>query len=122
VRHAGGDPAHAQAVDIAWADARGELRTVRARHVVLACFHRVIPFLCPEVPAAQVAALTLAPLRALIAGGAPALVPLAGFGVGFALPWLFGRLGDGDLIVYRGASAVGTPATGWFAAAAAPQP
>jgi spermidine dehydrogenase len=57
VRHVGGDPARAQAVDVAWADARGAVRTVRARHVVLACFHRVLPFICPELPGRQVAAL-----------------------------------------------------------------
>jgi len=57
VRHAGGDPRRARAVDVAWADAQGTLRTVRARQVVLACFHRAIPFMCPELPAAQVEAL-----------------------------------------------------------------
>jgi Ca2+-transporting ATPase len=72
--------------------------------------------------AAQVAALSLAPLRRLIAGGASALGPLTGFGVGFALPWLVGRLGGGELIVYSGVSARRTPATGCVAAAAAPQP
>ncbi len=53
----GGDPAHAPAVDVAWAAPDGTLHTVRAAHVVLACFHRVIPYLCPELPAQQVAAL-----------------------------------------------------------------
>jgi spermidine dehydrogenase len=56
VRHAG-DPAHASAVDVAYVGADGTTRTVRAGQVVLACFHRVIPFLCPELPAKQVAAL-----------------------------------------------------------------
>jgi len=42
---------------VSYADAQGALRTVRAGQVVLACFHRVIPFLCPELPAAQVDAL-----------------------------------------------------------------
>jgi len=57
VRHAGSDPKRAKAVDVTWADASGRLRVVRAGQVVLACFHRVIPFLCPELPAAQVEAL-----------------------------------------------------------------
>ena len=57
VRHVDGDVKKAQAVDVAYADASGALRVVRARQVVLACFHRVIPFLCSELPAAQVAAL-----------------------------------------------------------------
>jgi spermidine dehydrogenase len=57
VRHVGGDPRRARAVDVAWSDAQGTLRTVRARQVVLACFHRAIPFMCPELPATQVEAL-----------------------------------------------------------------
>ncbi len=56
VRHAG-DPAHARAVDVSYVDAGGALHTVRAGQVVLACFHRVIPYLCPELPAPQVTAL-----------------------------------------------------------------
>ena len=57
VRHAG--PAgQARAVDIAYQRlADGSLHTVRARQVVLACFHRVIPRICPELPAAQREAL-----------------------------------------------------------------
>ena len=57
VRHAGGDVGAARAVDVAWADAAGALHVVRAGQVVLACFHRVIPYLCAELPARQVAAL-----------------------------------------------------------------
>jgi len=56
VQHAG-EPAHARAVDVTYADGTGALHTVRAAHVVLACFHRAIPFLCPELPPAQVDAL-----------------------------------------------------------------
>jgi spermidine dehydrogenase len=38
--------------------ARGtQLESVRARHVVLACWHRVIPYLCDGLPASQVEAL-----------------------------------------------------------------
>jgi spermidine dehydrogenase len=52
-----GPVAQAGAVDVGYADAQGRLRTVRAGQVVLACFHRAIPLLCPELPAAQVLAL-----------------------------------------------------------------
>ena len=54
--------------------------------------------------ALQAAALTLSPLRRLLAlGTSPA--PLYGFCAGFALPWLVGRLGGGELVVRRGADA-----------------
>ena len=56
VQHVG-DPAQAHAVDVACIDAQGAARTVRARQVILACFHRVIPYLCPELPQHQVDAL-----------------------------------------------------------------
>ncbi|MGO1075434.1 NAD(P)-binding protein [Inquilinus sp. CA228] len=55
VKHQG-DPASAKAVDVAYVQ-DGKLRTVQAGHVVLACWHRVIPFLTDELPAAQVEAL-----------------------------------------------------------------
>ena len=43
-------------VDVTYA--RGtQLESVRARHVVLACWHRVIPYLCDGLPASQVEAL-----------------------------------------------------------------
>lgn len=35
----------------------GKAQKVSARHVVLACYHAVIPHLCPEIPAAQKEAL-----------------------------------------------------------------
>ena len=56
VQHAGAVAA-APGVDVSYADAKGALHTVRAGQVVLACFHRVIPFICPELAAPQVAAL-----------------------------------------------------------------
>jgi hypothetical protein len=34
--------------------------------------------------------------------GASGGAPLAGFALGFGLPWLVGRLGGGELIVRRG--------------------
>lgn len=55
VKHRG-DPAAAKAVDVSYVQ-DGKLRTVEAGHVVLACWHRVIPFLTDELPAAQVTAL-----------------------------------------------------------------
>ena len=55
VRHVGPRDT-ATHVEIAYARS-GRLETVRAQHVVLACWHRVIPYLCDELPADQVAAL-----------------------------------------------------------------
>ncbi|MGA0609010.1 NAD(P)-binding protein [Caldimonas sp. KR1-144] len=57
VRHAGA-PRDAQAVDVSYLDAQDRTRTVRARHVVLACWSRVIPLLCgDELPRRQIEAL-----------------------------------------------------------------
>ncbi|MBW8727698.1 MAG: NAD(P)-binding protein [Inquilinus limosus] len=55
VKHQG-DPATAKAVDVSYVQ-DGKLRTVEAGHVVLACWHRVIPFLTDELAEAQVDAL-----------------------------------------------------------------
>lgn len=55
VKHQG-DPASAKSVEVSYVQ-NGKLRTVEAGHVVLACWHRVIPFLTDELPAAQVDAL-----------------------------------------------------------------
>jgi len=55
VKHQG-DLATAKAVDVAYVQ-DGKLRTVQAGHVVLACWHRVIPFLTDELAEAQVDAL-----------------------------------------------------------------
>jgi spermidine dehydrogenase len=58
VRHVG--PVEtADAVEVAYLRA-GRLEQVRARKVVLACWHTVIPYLCPELPAAQKEALAYA--------------------------------------------------------------
>ena len=51
VRHLGA-PSQAKSVEVAYLD-NGTLRTVTARAAILACWHQVIPFLCPELPAAQ---------------------------------------------------------------------
>lgn len=51
-----GKPESAKSVTIAYAE-NGALKTVQAGHVVLACWHRVIPFLTNELPPAQVDAL-----------------------------------------------------------------
>jgi spermidine dehydrogenase len=51
-----GDPATAETVTVTYVE-EGKLKTVTARQVVLACWHRVIPYLTDELPAAQVEAL-----------------------------------------------------------------
>ena len=56
LRHLG-SPADAELVEVRYLDAGGALRAVRARQVLLACWHRVIARLTDELPAPQVAAL-----------------------------------------------------------------
>ncbi len=51
-----GAPATAGGVTVTYSDA-GKLASVKAGHVVLACWHRVIPYLTDELSEAQVAAL-----------------------------------------------------------------
>jgi spermidine dehydrogenase len=58
VRHAGA-PAAARAVEVAYLRG-GRLESVTARRCVLACWHTMIPHLCPELPAAQREALAYA--------------------------------------------------------------
>jgi spermidine dehydrogenase len=55
VRHVG-DPASAREVEVTYLRA-GRAGSVRARHCVLACWNMMIPYLCPELPAAQRTAL-----------------------------------------------------------------
>jgi spermidine dehydrogenase len=55
VRHLG-DPASANDVEIVYARG-GALSSVRARACVLACYNMIIPYLCPELPQRQKAAL-----------------------------------------------------------------
>lgn len=55
VKHKG-PPKNAQAVSITYVE-HGKLKTVEARNVVLACWHRVIPFITDELADAQVDAL-----------------------------------------------------------------
>ena len=55
VRHAPGG----RQVDVGYVR-DGTVRKVRARHVVLACYNSMIPHLCPELPAAQKAAIEYA--------------------------------------------------------------
>ena len=52
VRHADGD----KAVDVTYVN-KGSAYRVRGRHAVLACYNRLVPHICPEVPAAQVEAI-----------------------------------------------------------------
>ncbi|WP_374676025.1 NAD(P)-binding protein [Ideonella sp.] len=56
VRHRG-PPASAEWVEVDYVDAAGRRRRVRARQVLLACWHRVVARLTDELPAAQVRAL-----------------------------------------------------------------
>ena len=56
LRHQG-PPEQAELVELRYVDAAGRVRLVRARQVLLACWHRVIARLSDELPRAQVAAL-----------------------------------------------------------------
>ncbi|MBT9599102.1 MAG: NAD(P)-binding protein [Vitreoscilla sp.] len=56
LRHLG-PPERAEVAELRYVDATGRLRLVRARQVLLACWHRVIARLTDELPAAQVTAL-----------------------------------------------------------------
>ncbi|MBQ0943314.1 NAD(P)-binding protein [Ideonella sp. 4Y16] len=56
LRHRG-PPGPAQRVELRYLDPQGRLRSVRARQVLLACWHRVIARLTDELPAAQRRAL-----------------------------------------------------------------
>ncbi len=56
LRHLG-PPEQAELVELRYVDAAGRVRLVRARQVLLACWHRVIARLTDELPRAQVAAL-----------------------------------------------------------------
>jgi spermidine dehydrogenase len=55
VRHLG-DPATAKEVEVAYVE-QGRLKTVRASHCILACWHAVIPYITTELPQLQVDAL-----------------------------------------------------------------
>jgi spermidine dehydrogenase len=52
-----GTPGEAQSVTVTYADAAGAPQSVKAGHVVLACWHRVIPYLTEELAPAQIEAL-----------------------------------------------------------------
>jgi spermidine dehydrogenase len=56
LRHLGA-PASAEQVEVSYRDGEGRLRRVRAKQVLLACWHRVIARLTDELPAAQRTAL-----------------------------------------------------------------
>ena len=58
VKHLG-DPASAQEVEVAYAQG-AKVRTVRAAHCVLACWHMVIPYICNELTDKQKEALASA--------------------------------------------------------------
>ena len=52
-----GKPDSAKSVTVSYVDAGGKLKTVQAGHVVLACWHRVIPYLTDELAPEQVESL-----------------------------------------------------------------
>lgn len=52
-----GDPASAESVTVTYAGADGTLHSVKAAHVILACWHRVIPYITKELSTDQEAAL-----------------------------------------------------------------
>lgn len=52
-----GDPASATSVTVTYAGADGALHTVKSAHVILACWHRVIPYITKELSTDQEAAL-----------------------------------------------------------------
>lgn len=54
-----GDPATAKTVAITYSQG-GKLRTVRANHCILACWHVMIPYICTELPDKQKEALAFA--------------------------------------------------------------
>jgi spermidine dehydrogenase len=58
VRHLG-DPASAADVEIVYVRG-GALASVRAKACVLACYNMIIPYLCPDLPEQQKAALRYA--------------------------------------------------------------
>ncbi len=55
VRHVG-DPSSAKQVEVTYVQG-GEARRVRTRNCILACYHSVIPYLCPDLPIDQKEAL-----------------------------------------------------------------
>ena len=60
VKHSGGDPARATAVDVTYARSDGTEHAayvVRANDVVLASWNGMIPYICPDLPDAQKVAL-----------------------------------------------------------------
>jgi spermidine dehydrogenase len=60
-----GDPASSAGVEIAYTRG-GEVFSVRARSCVLACYNRMIPYLCPELPDRQKQAIAYAVKTPLI--------------------------------------------------------
>jgi len=58
VRHIG-DPTTATSVEVAYLN-NGTLKSATGRSVILACWHAAIPYLCPELPAAQKEAMAFA--------------------------------------------------------------
>jgi spermidine dehydrogenase len=59
VQHTGGDARSAKAVEISYFRL-GKLQTLRAKNCMLACWHVMIPYICPELPETQKKALSFA--------------------------------------------------------------
>ncbi len=91
LRHLG-PPGRAELVELRYVDADGQLRAVRAKQVLLACWHRVIARLTDELPAKQVQTLNdqvkvpliygtvlLSNWRAFKQAGISGFNPVAGF-------------------------------------------
>ena len=55
VRHVG-DPKSAEAIDVTYVK-DGQATRIRGKHCVMACYHSIVPYLCPELPQKQKAAL-----------------------------------------------------------------
>jgi spermidine dehydrogenase len=56
VRHRG-KPASAKEVEVTWLGPHG-LYSARSRHCIMACWSSIIPYLCPDLPAAQKEAMS----------------------------------------------------------------
>jgi spermidine dehydrogenase len=54
--HHDGDPATAKQVEITYVQ-KGQMYTIKASHCIVACWHPVIPYIAPELPREQIAAL-----------------------------------------------------------------
>lgn len=54
-RHVDGD----KHVDVTYVE-EGEVRRVRGRHAIMACYNNIVPHICPEIPSSQIEAINTA--------------------------------------------------------------